>query len=446
MKYLLMTTIAASLLAVCAMAQTESTGTLADRNKNTEVNTAPSAEQLIDLLEKAIDIANTLSKKEANALPTTTSSVSSEKNPFAEAAVARLNEAAVGIFAQIGGSGNTIFSPVSLGQALRTVYAGAKNNTATQLRHALELDLFPLGYNFNSVELQSANAVWILDKELVLTEEFKEKTSPLGENVRVLASKTTADSLRMINEWFNDKTKGRIPALFDQLDETTKMVVGNAVFFKGMWETPFNKRLTRDRPFYGIDGTASDVKMMETAANLPIAKGENFAAIKIPYQGARFAMTVILPDKEVPFEQFVRQCCGANGLSPISSLNQKFRSPSFAAGHLPEVIVSLPKWEVESAFDLVPVLQALGITDAFTDAADFSGMVGDQTLMIDQVMQKANITVDEEGTVAAAATGIGVKMGLSQPPVVFTADRPFIYYITEENTGLIVFIGTVVQP
>ena len=439
MKYLMMTTIAASLLAVCAMAQTEGKeGALADRNKATEVSTAPSTEQLIDLLEKAIDVANTLSKKEASA--------SSEKNPFAEAAVARLNEGAIGVFAQIGGNGNTIFSPFSLGQALRTVYAGAKNNTATQLRHALELDLFPLGYNFNSVELQSANAVWLLDKELVLTQEFKEKTSPLGENVQVLASETPDDSLRKINEWFNEKTKGRIPELFDQLDEATKMVVGNAVFFKGIWETPFDKKLTKDKPFYGIDGTPSNVKMMETASYLPMDKGENYADVKIPYQGARFAMTVILPDKDVPFEQFVRQCHGENGLSPISYTQQKFRSPAFAKGNIPEVILSLPKWETESAFDLVPVLKAIGVTDAFIDTANFSGMTGDQTFMIGQVIQKANITVDEEGTVAAAATGIGLKMGISKPPVDFTVDHPFIYYITEENTGLIVFIGTVVQP
>ena len=118
MKYLMMTTIAVSLLAVCAMAQTgKNEGTLADRNKAIEVNTAPSAEQLIDLLEKAIDIANTLSKDEADVLP---NSVSSERNPFADVAVARLNEAAIGIFVQIGGNGNTIFSNKSFGMLYKT--------------------------------------------------------------------------------------------------------------------------------------------------------------------------------------------------------------------------------------------------------------------------------------------------------------------------------------
>ncbi|GHT46988.1 serine/threonine protein kinase [Planctomycetales bacterium] len=389
-------------------------------DESTSVNPA---QELVGLLERAKELALELEGQQE---------VETQFNPFADRAADRINESALKLYQKLPAGENVVFSPLSLYQAFSIVYMGAKNETAKQFRNAIDLDLFAPEYNFNSPELQTANAVWLFDEKIQLEESFLDAINEVGEDVfRKIKPDNALDT---INGWFNEKTKGRIPKLFDKLDENAKLVIGNAVYFKGQWEEPFEKELTDDRPFYALDGKEQKVPMMHNNLHTWYGKGKDYAAIGLPYKGNRYSMCVILPDKGVDFKKIKEQ---------IEEIITE------TTGTLRDVELSLPKFEIESTFDLETVLTAAGVTDAFdNEKADFSGMTGEVGLMIGQAIQKANITVNEEGTVAAAATGIEMKVMSAAPeeePVVFNADRPFIYYIIDNETRLIVFVGDKVK-
>ncbi|MDR2756552.1 MAG: serpin family protein [Planctomycetaceae bacterium] len=389
-------------------------------------------QKLSVLLERASELVFELETQQADSSQT-------QPNPFADRAINRINNTAIKLYRNLSDNRNEnlVFSPLSFYQAFSVVYLGAENETAKQFRNVLDLDLFAPEHDFNSPELQTANAVWLLDKKVELQKSFLKTIDALGNDI--FRTMEPVDALAAINDWFNEKTKGRIPKLFDNLDRDTKLIIGNAVYFKGQWEEPFEKAFTKDEPFYSLSGKEQKVPTMHNYLHVPYFKDKDYAFILLPYKNGKYSMNIILPDKGVDFKKFKEQI---NRI--INAMTGKL--PAGAPVKKRDVELSLPKFEIESTFNFTTFLPALGITDAFNDKADFSGMTVkmEDALQIGQAIQKANITVDEEGTVAAAATGIAMKVMSAAPeeePVVFKADRPFIYFIIDNVTGLIVFIG-----
>ena len=240
-----------------------------------------------------------------------------------------------------------------------------------------------------------------------------------------------------INDWVYDQTQEKIKDLLPDgaLNPDTRMVLVNAIYFKADWLSQFDADDTTDSPFHLLDGTDITVKMMNQGTFMPYYRGDGFQAVELPYAGDTAAMDIIVPD-EGDFEDFE------------SALNSDLFNETLNGLGPTSMMLSLPKFTFESEFNLSDTLKSMGMVDAFDpDNADFSGMTAENDLFISDVIHKAFVAVDEEGTEAAAATGVIV--GATSAPmfdVTLTIDRPFIFIIRDKPSGQILFIGRVLDP
>ncbi|HQA29763.1 MAG TPA: serpin family protein, partial [Brevefilum fermentans] len=214
-------------------------------------------------------------------------------------------------------------------------------------------------------------------------------------------------------------------------------VLANAIYFKGSWMHPFNENLTIDAPFYTIDGTEIIAKRMKLLGkDLIYKRGENYQAVSLPYLSSDFVMTLLVPDAGA-FHEVEDQLDQAMLEAILSSLWTE------------KVDLEMPKFDFDTNIKANDPLIALGMGDAFNpDVADFSGITDDETLMITDVLHKAKVTVDEEGTEAAAATAviIGLTSAMPEEPISLIIDRPFMFMIRHQPTNTILFMGRVTQP
>ena len=240
-------------------------------------------------------------------------------------------------------------------------------------------------------------------------------------------------ALATINGWVTGQTAGRITSLFPQLPGTTRLVLANAIYLKADWATPFAEYPTEDADFTRADGTVKTVPMMhQPLEGVRAATGDGWQAVELPYAGDELAMWVIVPDAGR----------GLDGLLDPTTLT------GIREGLAPDnVDLFLPRWDFATELDLVDVLASLGLTAPFDGgSADFSG-ISDTPLYIGEAIHKANITVDEWGTEAAAVTGLAfLESAAAQPPRVVRADHPFAYAIVHLPTGAPVFLGHVADP
>jgi len=349
--------------------------------------------------------------------------------------------------------GNLFYSPHSISVALSMTYAGARGETAEQmgdtLRFLLERkDLHP-AFNWLDMELATrgegdegfrlniVNAIWgqkgydFLDAFLdVLAENY-------GAGLRILDFiEETEESRLAINQWVSDETEGRIEDLIapDAINPLTRLVLTNAIYFDAAWKHPFDK--ATDGPFYLLDGDRVTVPMMKQTESLGHTSGQGYQAVELQYDGRELSMVILLPDSG-QFETFEEQLDAQLVASIIDDMQPT------------PVALTMPRFEFESDFNLKTTLQAMDMTDAFIwNAADFSRMTGERELFITDIVHKAFVAVDEEGTEAAAATGV-VIAPTAMPPdpeVEVTIDRPFIFLIRDIDTGAILFIGRVMNP
>jgi serpin B len=242
-----------------------------------------------------------------------------------------------------------------------------------------------------------------------------------------------------INAWTGEHTDGKIRELFASgtLDNRTRLVLSSAVYFYGKWEHAFSKNETRPEPFHLSTGTTEQTDFMHQTGRFGYAETPSGQLLEMRYAGTGLAFDVLLPKKDAP----------AGTLE--SGLNPKRLSGWLGSLADRKVQVALPKFRVEYQTSLVPVLSALGMRLAFSPAADFSGIDDRRDLQISQVVHKAYIDVAEEGTEAAAATGMGVALvAMVHPPEVpvFRADRPFLFQIRDTRSGLVLFTGRVMDP
>lgn len=358
-------------------------------------------------------------------------------------------------------SGNLFLSPYSISSALAMTYAGARDGTAEAMAQTLHFTLPPdrLHPVFNALaqdlssrpaqagedvktpfELTIANALWGQEGYKFLPEFLDLLAQNYGAGIHLVDfKKDTEGSRQLINNWVSDQTKDRIKDLIPAgaLNELTRLVLTNAIYFKAGWLFQFEKEATSDQPFHLLDGTTVDVPTMHLHKNFGYALQDKFRLLELPYEGSSMSMVLILPD-EGQFQ------------TVESSLTPKTLKD--AAGNLQygEVDLALPKFKFESEFDLNQALTALGMADAFDpNRADFSGMADNRELYITSVIHKAFVAVDETGTEAAAATAVMVGATAAMPeeePVEFHFDRPFIFYIIDNQTGSMLFIGRVMNP
>jgi serpin B len=354
--------------------------------------------------------------------------------------------------------GNLFFSPYSLSLALAMTYAGARGETEEQMADALSFTLpqSQLHPAFNSLDLELAsrgqgaqgsdgegfrlnivNAIWGQKDYEFLPEFLDLLAENYGAGLRVLDFINQPEESRVtINDWVSDQTEGRIedlipPGLISQL---TRLVLTNAIYFNAAWQYPFDEDMTADGPFFLLDGSQVTVPMMRQTESFGYVEGSGYQAVELLYDGGELSMVILLPDAG-NFETFEESLDAEQVAGIIGNLEPT------------EVALTMPRFEFESEFSLAGVLSAMGMPIAFTTAADFSGMNGNQELYIAEVVHKAFVSVDEAGTEAAAASAVIVELtAMPEPPIEVTIDHPFIFLIRDIETGAILFVGRVVNP
>lgn len=354
--------------------------------------------------------------------------------------------------------GNVFFSPHSISVALAMTYAGARGDTADQMAQTLHFTLPPdrlhPAFNAYSLDLEAraeavsegtpfelsvANSLWGQRGYAFLPEFLDLLAEHYGVGMRLVDFQADPEAARhAINQWASDETRERIRDLIPPgvIDDLTRLVLANAIYFKAAWMAPFDVGATAPAPFYRLDGTSLEVQMMRQEESFAYALGDGYRAVVLPYETGNVSMVILLPD-EGRFES-IEQSLGPAMLEEV--MNGLSYGP---------VRLGLPRFQFESSFNLGEALRALGMTDAFeAGRADFSGMDGTRDLYIQAVLHKAFVAVDEKGTEAAAATAVvvGIVSAPIDEPIEFTVDRPFIFLIRDDQTGNILFVGRVLSP
>jgi len=368
------------------------------------------------------------------------------------------------LFRLLGAAGrNTVFSPASVAAALQMALCGARGATAAQLAAALHLDgpaqaadgLLLLSDLLSSagtrgpggpggpgggMTMRAPNTLWV-QAGLPLSPGFTGQLVDIaGVTVRPADFQSApAEARAQINDLIAEQTAGKITNLLgpDAVSAATRLVLANAVYLKAAWTFPFPARATADAPFYPGDagGAPLSAATMRLTSDLAYLRADGYQAVLLPYKDSRLAMAVVLPEAGPPAALAPRL---ASGLAPL-----------LTGATRQSVALSLPKFRQRAGFGLIPVLQQLGVQDAFTSAADFSGITSTVRLFISAVVHQAYIDVDEQGTEAAAATAVAMRpMALRRgpEPVRMIVDRPFLFAIADTATGLPLFLGQVSRP
>jgi serpin B len=368
---------------------------------------------------------------------------------------------------------NVFFSPYSISVALTMTYEGARGKTAEEMYDVL--NLFPqcqckkapcicdqpdkrrqafaeimdsINKEDKAYKLSTANALWAQKDYVFLKDYFDIVETYYGGKVTNLDFIGDTENSRLtINRWIEDKTNSKIKDLIPQgsIDAYTRLVLTNAIYFKGTWLTQFDKSLTLERDFTKANGEKIKAKMM-CLNHLDLGKkafnyveNSDLQAIELPYAGEELSMIILLPKPDYSENMdLIEKNINTNYVNNLKSQMERLRMNS----------VCIPKFKFETNYFMADALSEMGMPTAFSRYADFSGMTGNNDLSISRVIHKAFIAVDEEGTEAAAATAVIMsKTSASiEPKRIFNADYPFIFMIQQKETGNILFMGKVADP
>jgi len=347
--------------------------------------------------------------------------------------------------------GNIFYSPYSISAALAMTYEGAKGQTADEMKSVFH---FPesniLRPNFAAIynninegaedcELRTGNALWV-QQDFSFLEDYTSRVEKYygGKAANVDFVKETEKSRQTINNFIaeqtNNKIKDLIPAGF--LDPITRLVLTNAIYFKGIWQWEFDESNTVEEDFKVAPDNVIKTQMMNMKPNearFNYADTEDLQILELPYKGDKISMLILLPTENL---DAIEPILTAKKLDEYKSQMKETKMD----------LISLPKFEFDTKYFMNETLGALGMPTAFSENADFSGMTGKKDLFIGFVIHQAYVKVDEKGTEAAAATAVGMKLTAVMPRNVFRADHPFIFIIQEKETGNILFLGRVVDP
>jgi serpin B len=340
-------------------------------------------------------------------------------------------------------------------------YAGARGETKEQMEAALSFTLSQESLHpvFNALDLQLtqrseqvpaelgtgfqlniANSTWTQEDHQFREEYLDVLAENYGAGLHLVDFANAAEDARQsINNWVSKETEGKIKDIIPSggIDSLTRLILANAIYFKASWENAFEKDATQDGEFALLDGSQLQVPMMTYShpKGFAYAKESGFQAVELPYVGGQVSMLLLVPDID-RFGEFERSLSGGQIRSLVESFEYK------------NVLLTMPKFSFESQFSLANTLREMGMSMAFEpDQADFSGMDGYRNLFISDVIHKAFVDVNEEGTEAAAVTEIlAGSESLSGADVELTIDRPFIFLIRDIPTGTILFLGRVTNP
>jgi serpin B len=365
------------------------------------------------------------------------------------------NAFAVGLYAQLRAQpGNLFFSPASISTAFGMAYAGARGETASQIASVFHFTLSPeqlhpamgkllaaMNPKSASYQLNVADALWAQRGQSFLPEYLKVVQSSYGAGFQPIDFRAGPDAARAtINHWIEKQTNNKIQDLLapGAVTPTTRLVITNAIYFKGDWLDAFDKKATEDADFHLSASQTVKAPLMHETGGFAYFDGGAFQALELAYKGGALAMVVLLP-KDVDGLPALEQSLTAAALSEWTG----------KLAPVDKVVVTLPRFAMTRAFELNDALAAMGMAQAFTGAADFSGMTGRRDFTISAAIHKAFIDVNETGTEAAAATSIVMRataMRYEPPPVVFRADHPFLFLIRDTRSGAILFLGRVADP
>ncbi len=354
---------------------------------------------------------------------------------------------------------NLFFSPHSMSIALAMLQAGARGNTETQIAEVmhyltdqdklhptfnwLDLELNQRGVGNKAADgeafrLKVVNAIWGQQDYGFLPEYLDRLALNYGAGLRLLDFINDPElSRQTINTWVEDQTEERIKELIPEgvISVDTRLVLSNAIYFNAAWATKFEESSTQDGAFTLKDGSSVNLPLMHGKVGSAFYSDANLKAAAIPYDGNELSMVVMVPD-QVDLATFEAALTGAKIQQVIQGLQGQ------------EVNVTLPRFEFEAPLGLKKVLFDMGMEDAFTNAADLSGINGRKDLLVQDVLHKAFIKVNEAGTEAAAATAVivGEKSSIEPPPAELIVDQPFAFFIYDHATEAILFVGRVLDP
>jgi serpin B len=374
-------------------------------------------------------------------------------------AVDALDRFGLAMYAELarGTDSALVFSPASIALALAMARTGARGETASQMDtvlggigsdaaaqslNALDQALATRSGTFKAHDGESydlllsiANAPFAQNDTHWQQAFLDALASRYGAGVRLVDFKTDTEGARkQINAWVDQETRKRIPELLAPglLDPLVRLVLVNAIYLKAPWLTPFAAEATRDGTFHRLDGTSAKLPMMALTEDLPYAAGDGWQAVELPYVGGSLALDIFVPDDFRAFE------VSAATLVPAATraLTQR------------HIDLTMPRFKAETKVDLVQLLKSMGMPLAFDpERADFSGMTTEEQLYISNVVHQANISVDEKGTEAAAATAVVMRTtAMPAEPVKLVVDRPFFFVLRDLATGADLFVGHIVDP
>ena len=350
---------------------------------------------------------------------------------------------------------NVFFSPYSISTALAMTYEGAKGQTAEEMRCVF---YFPeddserrsdyaglyneLNKKDKEYKLSTANALWAQENYLFLDEYFGVVEEYYGGKVTNLDFMRKAEESRiMINDWVEDKTNDKIKDLIPSgvINSMTKLVLTNAIYFKGQWAKQFNEDNTSGQDFKVTSDKIVEVSMMQSTddeSEFNYTENDELQVLELPYSGDDLSMLIFLP-KDDDIKTFENSITVERLIEWKKDLREQ------------RVDVFMPRFKFETKYFMAETLKEMGMPTAFSGSADFSGMTGKRDLFISAVIHQAFVEVNEEGTEAAAATAVVMELTSAAEPApipTFRADHPFVFIIQEKGTGSILFIGRVSDP
>lgn len=370
---------------------------------------------------------------------------------------------ALNLYGQLAtNQGNLFFSPYSISTCLAMTYAGARGETATQMAQVmgfgtnqpqfaalfgtLQAELAATQQT-NALELNTANALWTQEGFPFLPAFLETATNQYQASINQVDFETEASAATQdINNWVAQQTQNKIQNILasGSITARTRLVLVNAIYFLGAWTQAFAVSNTVNQPFYLSSNSQVEVPLMYRPSPIfqggvgmafHYMKGSNFQALELPYASNQVSMVILLPAQVEGWRQLEQQL-----------------SPAFLSGVLAQMSpqfldVFLPRFALESSFELTETLGGMGMPDAFApDAADFSGIDGAKDLYLSKVLHKAWGAVNEAGTEAAAATVIVALPTVCEPLLVFRADHPFIFLIRDTQSGSLLFLGRFADP
>jgi serpin B len=351
---------------------------------------------------------------------------------------------------------NLFYSPYSIASALAMTYAGARGETEEQMAEALSFILpqDKLHPAFNSVALalasrgqetgdqdkmgfvlKNVNAIWGQRGTKFLTDFLDVLAENYGAGMRILDFARDPDKSRLkINDWVSEQTAKKIPELLPEgsIDSSVFLVLTNAIYFKANWFYQFDEKNTGGGQFNLLSGSQVIAPVMHQTEYFDYAEGDGYQAVELMYRNRKLSMVVLLPEQG-QFEKFDNSLQYPQLEEILNNLEYR------------QVILSMPKFEFDSEFNLKQTLSKMGMPIAFSGGADFSGIV-DGGGLISGVYHDAFVSVDEHGTEAAAATAVAIAKAAPGGPVELTMDRPFIFLIRDIGTNTVLFMGRVMNP